>query len=153
MSLQLNRFPRIVFTWYQLIYCQSSSFDFVCMVILRAYVEKYLLEKSRLVYQEHNERWVRHGKQRSDWRHGFMGFFWVIFRGSYSLLTLSCCSRKKLFPVLQGCPIKNLYKMKIMTLKEVWVTWCSLKLRATVEFLLGWEIRCQIHITALIWFV
>ncbi|KAA8590311.1 hypothetical protein FQN60_014245, partial [Etheostoma spectabile] len=27
----------------------------VCL-ILRAYVEKYLLEKSRLVYQEHNER-------------------------------------------------------------------------------------------------
>lgn len=26
----------------------------------RAYVEKYLLEKSRLVYQEHNERWEKH---------------------------------------------------------------------------------------------
>lgn len=26
-----------------------------------AYVEKYLLEKSRLVYQEHNERWVLTG--------------------------------------------------------------------------------------------
>lgn len=29
-------------------------------------MEKYLLEKSRLVYQEHNERWVRHRKQRQD---------------------------------------------------------------------------------------
>lgn len=28
----------------------------VCVCGFRAYVEKYLLEKSRLVYQEHNER-------------------------------------------------------------------------------------------------
>lgn len=28
-------------------------------MMCRAYVEKYLLEKSRLVYQEHNERCVR----------------------------------------------------------------------------------------------
>lgn len=34
------------------------TFDFNVPVILRAYVEKYLLEKSRLVYQEHNERWA-----------------------------------------------------------------------------------------------
>lgn len=27
-------------------------------LFFRAYVEKYLLEKSRLVYQEHNERWA-----------------------------------------------------------------------------------------------
>lgn len=31
----------------------------VYVMICRAYVEKYLLEKSRLVYQEHNERWGR----------------------------------------------------------------------------------------------
>lgn len=31
----------------------------VYLMMCRAYVEKYLLEKSRLVYQEHNERCVR----------------------------------------------------------------------------------------------
>lgn len=43
-----------------------GSFDSACLSILRAYVEKYLLEKSRLVYQEHNERWVRHAEIR-EW--------------------------------------------------------------------------------------
>lgn len=33
------------------------------LLISRAYVEKYLLEKSRLVYQEHNERWEKHDKR------------------------------------------------------------------------------------------
>lgn len=35
---------------------QCCDWRQVCAVCSRAYVEKYLLEKSRLVYQEHNER-------------------------------------------------------------------------------------------------
>lgn len=55
-------------SWYIL----WRSSDSVCLSILRAYVEKYLLEKSRLVYQEHNERWVR---QAEIWETGgFPGF-------------------------------------------------------------------------------
>lgn len=34
------------------------DFDLSLIIDFRAYVEKYLLEKSRLVYQEHNERYV-----------------------------------------------------------------------------------------------
>ena len=37
----------------------------VYVTICRAYVEKYLLEKSRLVYQEHNERWARRSQAQS----------------------------------------------------------------------------------------
>lgn len=38
---------------------KSTTFLVLFFIFLnRAYVEKYLLEKSRLVYQEHNERWA-----------------------------------------------------------------------------------------------
>lgn len=46
-------------------YLFLKSID-LCTLIYRAYVEKYLLEKSRLVYQEHNERWERREAEISD---------------------------------------------------------------------------------------
>lgn len=38
---------------------QRNTQNLNASVFSRAYVEKYLLEKSRLVYQEHNERWEK----------------------------------------------------------------------------------------------
>lgn len=40
-------------------FIQRNTQKLNASVFSRAYVEKYLLEKSRLVYQEHNERWEK----------------------------------------------------------------------------------------------
>lgn len=66
------RSKNIAFYSWKPSFCESLIWG--CW-FFRAYVEKYLLEKSRLVYQEHNERWEPHRRPlRGFWLKGLLSF-------------------------------------------------------------------------------